>query len=919
MSAVGPPFESVVRLYPGGNPVDQANWPAGVDITASVRRPGSEGGQPITYSGGRPDEASSADPGRMNLTLDNRGGDFSTANPLGAYYGLLRRGTPITLAVRSGYDDFGRTASGLGTSSGGGSWTTFAAIWSTDGSAGQAAFPSANAATMALLGDADCRDVDAYMTVWPTVAATGSDLVYALYLRAEPGGTEGLLFCVCFNTGGAVDVKIFRLRGGSLVALASVTIATTYVADDKFRVHAQAVGEDLRLRVWKPADPGDPEADEPDAWDATATDDELADATLYNDMGLYFWRTAGNTNAGTVDFKVADVSFEGLEFTGTVISWPVRWDNSSNNCWAPIQAAGILRRLRQNSAALRSPLYRQLSGYAPIAYWPLEDESGATRFASAVSYVGTARGSAVTAAQDATLAGASTAPVFTSATGRIQATTSRRQTGTGFGALFLFKLAAAPTTDTLIATYTAAGLITRWEFRVETSGTVFRVRGYESDGTLTVNSTTSVAAPASGWDVWIAVQLEASRSSGTVSWALNYNAVGDTTTWTINGSYSSSVTPRVYGVDLGGSDCNGAAWSHLWIGEDDLPFVSPAFYSVADGYRGELAADRIERLCTEGNIPIVVDSAAIPSAQDDSASMGPQRPGSLMDAIQEAAAADYGILGEYATGLRYRPLTARYEQPVDFELSAAAGEIDQPPEPADDDQNVRNDWTVSRFDGSSARVIDQEHIDAEGLWDETTTINVEADDVLPDQAGWRTYLGTRPDPRWPSITVNFARSPHLLPTWRIAPLAPRIQVTTGLDQMAGSDPDVIAEGYQATLWPEGWTVVFNCSPAAPYDIPLMDDSGWVLDSETSALDAAIDDDDLSIVVTYGTDPYSAWHDDDVPFDIEVGGEVMTLTAVGAIYSSTLQDLTVTRSVNGVVKSHAAGSLVRLAVPVYLAL
>ncbi|MEU7904105.1 hypothetical protein [Actinoplanes sp. NPDC049118] len=918
MSAVGTPFEPVVRIYPGGNPVDQENWPAGVDITTSVRRPGSQGGQPITYSGGRPDEAASADAGKMNLTLDDAAGDFSTANPNGRFYGLLRRGTPITLAVRSGVDDFSRTvAGGLGTSSGGASWAS-AAIWSTDGTSAQAAFPAANAATAPRLADANMRDFDAYMTVWPTVAATGSDLVYGLMARADSTGAELLIFAVCFNTGGAVQAKIFRIYSGGLVVLSSVTLAATYVANDKFRVHAQGVGEDLRLRVWKPADPDNPEDDEPDTWSTTTTDTVLADARIYSTSGLYFWRTNGNTNPGTVNFKVADLSYEAIEFTGSVISWPVRWDKSGRDCWAPIQAAGILRRIRQNSTALRSPLYRQLSGYSPIGYWPLEDESGATRFASSVPYVGAARGSDVNAAQDSTLAGASVAPVFTAAAGRIRATTSRRQTGTGFAALFLAKLAGTPGSDTTLATYTAAGLITRWELRLESSGTVIRVRGYEADGTLTVNSTTGVGGVTS-WNSWVAWQLEAERSGGTVSWAMNYHAVGDTATYTVNSTYASSVTPRVYGVDLGGSDCNGAAWSHLWIGENTLPFVDATFYAVSDGYRGELAADRIERLCLEGNVPCVIDSAAIPSAADDSAAMGPQRPGSLLNAIEEAAAADYGILYEYGNGLRYRPLTARYEQPVDLELSVPAGEIDQPPDPADDDQKVRNDWTVARYDGSSARVFDQEHIDAEGLWDDTATINVETDDVLPDQAGWRTYLGTRPDPRWPQITINFARSPHLLPAWRIAPFAPRIQVTTGLDQVAGSDPDVIAEGFEATLWPDGWTIAFNCSPAGPYDIPLMDDSGWVLDSETSALDAGIDDNDTAIVVDYGDDPYSAWHDGDEPMAIEIGGEVMTLTAVSALFSTSKQTLTVTRSVNGIVKSHAAGALVRLAEPVYLAL
>jgi hypothetical protein len=55
-----------------------------------------------------------------------------------------------------------------------------------------------------------------------------------------------------------------------------------------------------------------------------------------------------------------------------------------------------------------------------------------------------------------------------------------------------------------------------------------------------------------------------------------------------------------------------------------------------------------------------------------------------------------------------------------------------------------------------------------------------------------------------------------------------------------------------------------------------------------------------------------------PFDIYVGGERMTVSAIGAAISE-LQTFTVTRSVNGVVKEHAIGTPVRLWTPARLAL
>lgn len=57
--------------------------------------------------------------------------------------------------------------------------------------------------------------------------------------------------------------------------------------------------------------------------------------------------------------------------------------------------------------------------------------------------------------------------------------------------------------------------------------------------------------------------------------------------------------------------------------------------------------------------------------------------------------------------------------------------------------------------------------------------------------------------------------------------------------------------------------------------------------------------------------------DDFPFDIRVGGEVMTVTSISD--GSSPQTFTVTRAVNGITKAHAAGADVRLASPTYLAL
>jgi hypothetical protein len=58
-----------------------------------------------------------------------------------------------------------------------------------------------------------------------------------------------------------------------------------------------------------------------------------------------------------------------------------------------------------------------------------------------------------------------------------------------------------------------------------------------------------------------------------------------------------------------------------------------------------------------------------------------------------------------------------------------------------------------------------------------------------------------------------------------------------------------------------------------------------------------------------------WSANDGAFDIRVGGEVVTVTAISG--ASSPQTFTVTRSVNGVVKAHSGGAAVELdQAPVY---
>ena len=54
---------------------------------------------PINITRGRPDQTSTADTSKLTLTADNRDGRWSTRSPNGAWYGQLRKGTPIRVSA----------------------------------------------------------------------------------------------------------------------------------------------------------------------------------------------------------------------------------------------------------------------------------------------------------------------------------------------------------------------------------------------------------------------------------------------------------------------------------------------------------------------------------------------------------------------------------------------------------------------------------------------------------------------------------------------------------------------------------------------------------------------------------------------------------------------------------------------------
>lgn len=99
-----PPLDIEVSLDLGADPfADPTTWVFDTVITAVAGQHGSfvRAASGIRIQRGRRNEQGVIGPASCTMVLDNRDGRFTRLNPLGAYYGQLRKNTPIRVRVRA--------------------------------------------------------------------------------------------------------------------------------------------------------------------------------------------------------------------------------------------------------------------------------------------------------------------------------------------------------------------------------------------------------------------------------------------------------------------------------------------------------------------------------------------------------------------------------------------------------------------------------------------------------------------------------------------------------------------------------------------------------------------------------------------------------------------------------------------------
>lgn len=872
----------------------------------------------ITITRGRQDQGARVDPGSATITFNNKGGYFSPKNPLGPLYGLIGRNTPVRISAAGGAPWLALPASPSGV---------------------QATTP--DAAPLRITGDLDIR-LDFEPDDWYSASVE--------VLIARYGSAGNRSWRLQLNSG---FVQLSWSADGTSITTASMSVSDGFITPR------------VRMRVTLDVDNGaggytarfytGPTLDGPwtqfgasvtgtgttsvFAGTAPVSVGNTSSTLAISVYGAQVRSSIDGTVVAAPDFTAqtvgatsftdsigrvwtapaGSISNRRVRFLGEISSWPARWDVSGGDVYTSVQAAGIMRRLGQGSAALDSTLRRRITGWpTTVAYWPFEDGSGATQAYSPTPGVQPAAVVGAQMAADDSLGGSLALPSWPTNSG-FTCPVPSYPASTSWQVQHVYRYATGPSVLTNMLTIQTTGTVRQWQIAHQ-AGYV-RVRGSDNTGTLVVDSLMVV-----GPDLvnsWTRQRFTLSQSGGTVTWTIGWTVVG--VGGGSGGNTYSGTSGQVTSINQNYPPYDNLRLGHIALFSDAN---ATAFDGADTGFSGENASQRYIRLNTEEGVPWTAPYGVLGTS-----ALGPQRTGSLLDLLEEAAEADVDILYESRNNvaLAHRPRRSLYNQTPKLVLDYnKKGEVAPPLEPVEDDTATRNDVIRSRPAGSSARVsLDAGALSTQapplgvGRYQDSATVNVAFDSQLLHVAGWALRLGTWDEARYPSATVNLAAGPWLIGPAMAVDLGDLISIVHPPPWLPPDDIVLMVQGYTEVIGVFDWLLTYNCTPGNPWTVGVLDTpANGQLMSAGSTLAAGVSSTatTFSVATTSGAALWTtnATRPADFPLNIRVGGEVMTVgTITGTSSPQTFSNIT--RSVNGIVKPQTAGTAVQVAVPFALAL
>lgn len=861
---------------------------AWADITSDVYRRDA-----ITISRGRSNEEGQIGPSDCSLTLNNRAGKYSPRNPTGVYYGKIGRNTPIRVSVNHG--------------------DAHLEIADTDGDRAT----TVDHASLDIVGDIDVR-IDAILDDWYQTEGqfligkySASGRSWLLYVtggllvlqwttagspvsphhevsttRVELPSTRRLAVratldvdngaaghTVTFYTAPSLSGTWTQLgepvvvSGTTSIHSGGASLDVGFVGDtDRLAPVGQILAAEVRSGI------GGSAVANPD-WTAQAPG-----TTSFADAAGRTWTLAGN----------ATISNRQSRFLGEVTSWPTRWDTSGTDVYTPIEAAGILRRLGQGDEAIQSAMRREMgspSRTSIVAYWPCEDGDEATTLSSAhAREPGMVITGSMNLAAYSGWAASDALPTLGTdsiATGQVPYYEATPHAATRC----FFHLSQAPSAETTLFDVVTTGTAKTWTVRVTTGGNlILKAFDVNVAGILTSSTLTAVII---GSKVQIALELTVNGSD--TEWTMRcLDLDSGVAEVSLSGTLASNAFGRVTEIRVGATyDLSSAAFGHVAVASAEGGFAGTAGAVV--GNAGEAASTRVARLADEEDVPLVLLN------HSDDELVGAQKSSTVLQLMRDAADVGHGILYEarHALTLQYRGLPTLYNQvPVELTYST---DLMPPLEPTDDDLLVRNDVAVQRVDGAWGYATEAEGPlsvalppDGVGRYATQLTRNLYNDTQPAQHASWYVNLGTVDGFRYPVVRVAVQAQPAVAEQVMTLDCGDRLKILDPTTKLPPGDIDLIVQGYRETLAQFEWDVEFNCSPASPYTVIVLDDDDLGrLDTDGSTLGVAATSTATTLVVhtTQTADGMvPIWTEDagDYPMDLRVGGEVVTASAATSL-------------------------------------
>lgn len=578
--------------------------------------------------------------------------------------------------------------------------------------------------------------------------------------------------------------------------------------------------------------------------------------------------------------------FDDTAFFGYSTEFAPVWNTRGNVATVNLAAHGILRRLGQRQKAVRSSLFRDLSTKDHVvAYWPLEDEGRAGRFTSGLSNDSSALDPTgeVEFAKFAEFDGSAALP--TVGAGAIY---GRVPYYTGADNQRFLTLVAVPEdgvheTRYLLRLRTSSN---RWDVLVDQFGSM-SIRIYDEYGDE-LYSSGAYTFELNGKLAMVSLWLQ--RNANGTYWQLSRFEVGASRGSIVEGTVPGTFD-RFEQVQLGDRrGINGTAFGHVAIIDDNVhETIWDTVQNSLVAWAGETATDRIARLCREHDVPVTIVGTS-------DIQMGPQGQDTLLTLLRECETADQGVLYDgVGPGLAYIARERRENVDPAVVVDVAAGELAPDFEPTDDDQRNVNEVTAKQKGGSSVTVTDVDGplgTRAIGTYDADITVNINAAARLRDYASWLVHLGTVEGYRYPSVSADLRSTPRRAAAWLAVRPSTRVTLANPsavFAQLADEDISLLAEGTELTLSPYEWRVTAQCSPYDPWRVAVLAEQGggtnpYVahLDTVDSVLAEPAEVGATTLYVATNVGPAWTTNPDDWPIPATVAGIPVTVTAVGPV-------------------------------------